>query len=161
MGSDNLAMSDRRVPRRRAWTGNVGAQPIALSTDRRLPRARVPRQRAAVLMQERVMKSFVEREKAFEAEFKRNEELAFRLAARRNKLFGLWAASRMGIPAGEAADSYAKTVVAADFEAPGDGDVVEKVRADLTGSGIELSEKELRAELERAAAEARAQLSGP
>ncbi|HKS88596.1 MAG TPA: DUF1476 domain-containing protein [Stellaceae bacterium] len=107
------------------------------------------------------MKSFVEREKAFEAEFKRNEELAFRLAARRNKLFGLWAASRMGIPAGEAADSYAKTVVAADFEAPGDGDVVEKVRADLTGSGIELSEKELRAELERAAAEARAQLSGP
>ena len=65
------------------------------------------------------MKSFTDREKAFEAEFKRNQELMFRVTARRNRLFGLWAAVRLDLPAGEEAEAYAKTVVAADFEAPG------------------------------------------
>jgi hypothetical protein len=104
------------------------------------------------------MKSFMEREKGFEAEFKYNEELAFRIAARRNKLFGMWAAMRQGLPAGVAAESYAKTVVAADFETPGDEDVIEKVRADLAEKGIAVTEAELRAELASASAEARSQL---
>ena len=73
------------------------------------------------------MKSFTEREKGFEAEFKRNQELLFQVTARRNRLFGLWAAVRLGLSAGEEAETYAKTVVAADFEAPGDADVIEKV----------------------------------
>jgi len=73
------------------------------------------------------MKSFTEREKGFEAEFKRNQELMFRVTARRNRLFGLWAAARLGLPAEEAED-YAKTVVAADFEAPGDADIIKTVR---------------------------------
>jgi hypothetical protein len=107
------------------------------------------------------VKSFAEREKAFEAEFKRNQELAFRITARRNKLFGLWAATRLGLPAGKAAETYAKTVVAADFEAPGDADVVAKVRADLAERGIASTEAELRAELARAQDEARRQLSEP
>jgi len=34
------------------------------------------------------MKGVAERENAFEAEFKRNQELAFRVKARRNRLFG-------------------------------------------------------------------------
>jgi hypothetical protein len=105
------------------------------------------------------MKSFVEREKGFEAAFKRNQELAFRITARRNRLFGLWAAARLGLPGGEAAEAYAKTVVAADFEAPGDADVIAKVQADCAGKGITATEAELRAELARAAAEARRQLS--
>ena len=75
------------------------------------------------------MKGFVEREKGFEAEFKRNQELAFRVTARRNRLFGLWAADRLGLTAGEAAESYAKSVVAADFEKPGDADVIAKVQS--------------------------------
>jgi hypothetical protein len=105
------------------------------------------------------MKSFAEREKGFEAEFKRNQELAFRVTARRNRLFGLWAAGRLGLSDGEPAEEYAKTVVAADFEAPGDGDVIAKVRNDLAGKGINLTDTELRAELDRAAAEARRQLA--
>jgi hypothetical protein len=105
------------------------------------------------------MKSFTEREKGFEAEFKRDQELVFRIAARRNRLFGLWAAERLGLPAGDAAEAYAKTVVAADLEAPGDADVVEKVRRDLDARGIAVTEGELRAQLARAAAEARRQLS--
>src|SRR5690348_5030010 len=105
------------------------------------------------------MKSFIEREKGFEAEFKRNQELAFRVTARRNRLFGLWAAGRLGLAAGEPAETYAKTVVAADFEAPGDSDVIAKVHTDLAGKGIAVTEAELRSELERAAAEARRQLA--
>jgi hypothetical protein len=105
------------------------------------------------------MKSLTEREKGFEAQFKRNQELMFRVTARRNRLFGLWAAVRLGLPAGEEAEAYAKTVVAADFEAPGDADVIEKVRADLEEKGVAVTEAELRAELARAA-EARRQLAG-
>jgi hypothetical protein len=105
------------------------------------------------------MKSFSARQKGFEAEFKRNEELRFRVTARGNRLFGLWAAARMGIPDGQPAEDYAKTVVKADFQAPGDADVIEKVRADLAEKGITLNEAELRAELTRAATEARRQLA--
>jgi len=53
------------------------------------------------------MKSFTEREKGFEAEFKRNQELLFRVTARRNRLFGLWAAVRLGLPAGKDAEPAA------------------------------------------------------
>ena len=104
------------------------------------------------------VKGFEDRQKGFEAEFKRNQELAFRVTARRNRLFGLWAAERMGLPASEA-EAYARTVVDADFQRPGDGDVIEKVQGDLGARGISLDEAALRAELTRAASEARRQLS--
>ena len=105
------------------------------------------------------MRSFEDRQKGFEAEFKHNQELVFRVAARRNKLFGLWAAEKLGLPGGDQAEAYARTVVDADFERPGDGDVIEKVQADLAAKGIDLSEAVLRAELTRAAEEARRQLT--
>jgi len=54
------------------------------------------------------MKSLADREKGFEAEFKRNQELMFRVTARRNRLFGLWAAAQLGLPLGEEAEAYAK-----------------------------------------------------
>src|ERR1051325_11528337 len=104
------------------------------------------------------MKSFEDRVKGFEAEFKRNQELQFRVTARRNRLFGLWAAGKLGIGESEAAEAYARTVVEADFEKPGDGDVIEKVRGDLAAKGIEMSETQLRAELTRAVNEAKRQL---
>ncbi len=104
------------------------------------------------------MKSFEDREKGFEAEFKRNQELQFRATARRNRLFGLWAAGRLGIEGNEA-DAYARTVVDADFEKPGDSDVIEKVQNDLAAKGIEMSETQLRTELTRAMDEAKRQLS--
>lgn len=101
------------------------------------------------------MKGFSDRAKGQEAEFKHREEMAFRVTARRNRLFGIWAANRLCL-AGEAAEAYAMSVVVADFEAPGDEDVLAKVRADLANK---VSEAELRGELERAAAEARRQLA--
>ena len=105
------------------------------------------------------MRSFEDREKGFEAEFKRNQDLQFRVTARRNRLFGLWAAGRLGIAAGDEAEAYARTVVDADFEKPGDSDVIEKVRNDLAAKGIEMSEAQLRTELTRATDEAKRQLS--
>lgn len=106
------------------------------------------------------MTSFDDRRKGFEREFERNQDLAFRVTARRNRLFGLWAAERLGL-AGDAAEAYARTVVEADFQAPGDGDVIAKVKADLTAAGTGLAEPVLRAELDRAAGEARRQLASP
>jgi hypothetical protein len=103
------------------------------------------------------MRSFEDREKGFEAEFKRNQDLAFRVTARRNRLFGMWVAEKLGLPPDQA-EPYARTVVEADFEKPGDSDVIEKVQKDLAAKGLALTEPQLRAELERAATEAKRQL---
>ena len=105
------------------------------------------------------MNQFEERQKGFEARFVRDQELSFRLAARRNKLLGLWAAERLGLPPGAPSEAYAQTIVAADFQAPGDDDVIAQLRRDFAAKGVEISEPELRAELARAAAEAQKQLA--
>ena len=102
------------------------------------------------------MTSMTDRERAFETKFARDEEVQFRLAARRNKLFGLWAAARMGLTA-EEADAYAVSVVQADFEEAGDEDVLRKVAADLTAADRGLPDAELRAELDAMMVEARRQ----
>lgn len=79
---------------------------------------------------------FEDRKKAAEAKWAHDEELRFKVMARRNKLLGLWAAAEKGI-SGDAAAAYAKEVVAADFDEPGDEDVYRKVRADLPGAVTE------------------------
>ncbi|MCZ6512251.1 MAG: DUF1476 domain-containing protein [Alphaproteobacteria bacterium] len=89
------------------------------------------------------MTEFKERENAFEAKFKLDEELRFKATARRNRLLGVWAAEQMGFNESEA-DAYAKEVVKSDFEEPGDDDVLRKVLADLQGKGVETSEHLLR-----------------
>lgn len=104
------------------------------------------------------MATFDEREKGFEAKFKRDEEFRFKVIARRNKLLGLWAAEQLGLD-GEAADAYAKEVVKADFEEPGDDDVLRKVLGDLTGKGIETSEHLVRKQMEELVGVAADQLS--
>lgn len=102
--------------------------------------------------------AFAEREKGFEAKFKLDQEQEFRAQARRNKLFGLWAAEKLG-RSGAEADAYAKAVVAADFQKPGHDDVIEKVRADLEAAGKGEPETTLRAEYERFLAIARRQVA--
>src|SRR5947207_15686931 len=64
----------------------------------------------------RTMATFQDREKEFEARFKHDEELKFKVTARRNRLLGEWAAARMGLT-GEAADAYARGAVDAEFAA--------------------------------------------
>jgi len=87
--------------------------------------------------------SFDKREKGFEAKWAHDEELRFKVYARRNKLLGLWAAAEMGIT-GPGADSYAKEVVAADFEKAGEEDVFEKIRRDFDARTVTLSDHMIR-----------------
>lgn len=92
--------------------------------------------------------SFSDREKSFEAKAKMDEEQLFKAHSRRDKLLGQWAAEKMGM-SGSEVDAYAKTVVIADLEEPGDEDVVRKVMADFAKHGVDISEDELREEMER------------
>jgi hypothetical protein len=91
--------------------------------------------------------SFEKRGKGFEAKWAHDEELRFKVYARRNKLLGLWAAAEMGVT-GPAADSYAKEVIASDFERAGDEDVFEKVRRDFDARAVTLSDHMLRRKME-------------
>lgn len=100
------------------------------------------------------MTNFEDRERAFEAKFAHDEELQFRITARRNRLLGEWAADRMGLNAAEA-DAYAKAVVQADFEEAGDEDVIRKLVGDLTNAGVDIDEATIRAALEEQAVIAR------
>jgi hypothetical protein len=89
------------------------------------------------------MSTFDERRNSFEKKFANDEELRFKATARRNKLFGLWVAERLG-QAGADADAYARSVVMADFEEAGDSDVLRKVRTDLEAAGKSVEDAELR-----------------
>ncbi len=93
------------------------------------------------------MTTFNDREKAFEDKYKHDQELQFKVEARRNKLLGLWVAELMGLDGGDA-EAYAKEVVAADFEEPGDADVVRKVLGDTEAKGVELTEHKLRKKMD-------------
>ena len=105
------------------------------------------------------MSTFNDRERAEEAKFAHDEEMMFRVHARRNRLLGQWAAQRMGLSAAEA-DAYAKSVIQADFEESGDEDVVRKLLGDLTSAGVDADEAEVRAALAERQIEARRALMG-
>jgi hypothetical protein len=89
------------------------------------------------------MTSFEDREKSFERKFALDEELRFKSTARRNKLLGLWAAGKMGL-SGDDAQAYAREVVKADLEEPGEEDVFRKISADFDAKGVEQSEHQIR-----------------
>jgi hypothetical protein len=87
--------------------------------------------------------TFDKRQDAYEAKFARDQELRFKAEARRNKLLGLWAAEKLG-KTGEAAQEYARAVVAADFEEAGDEDVFRKIRRDFDAEGVDQSDHQIR-----------------
>nr|WP_316654351.1 DUF1476 domain-containing protein [uncultured Gellertiella sp.] len=101
------------------------------------------------------MTGMSDREKAFENKFVHDEEMRFKAIARRNKLFGLWAAGQLGR---SDAAAYARDVVAADALKADDSDVIAKVRGDLEAARIKVSEAEIVAKLKSLYAEAQRQL---
>jgi hypothetical protein len=103
------------------------------------------------------MTTFDKREEGFEKKFALDEELKFKAEARRNKLLGLWVAEKLGLT-GEAANNYAREVVAAEFGDGRDDDVIRKVMRDLAARGIAISESELRAKMDELMAQAIAQV---
>jgi hypothetical protein len=103
------------------------------------------------------MTTFDDRERAFENMYARDQEMQFKVLARRNRLLGHWAARLMGLTEVEA-EAYAKDVVRADFEEAGDEDVIRKILGDLTSAGVDCDESRIREALEHKHVEARRQL---
>ncbi len=103
------------------------------------------------------MTQFDNREKAFESKYAHDQELAFKVMARRNKLLGLWAAGEMGL-SGDAAAEYAKDVVKSDFQEAGDDDVFRKVKADLDGKQLDITDHRLRKQMDDLLVEAKRQV---
>ena len=103
------------------------------------------------------MSQFDDRERAFETKYARDEEMQFRIVARRNRLLGEWAARLMGLSAAET-ESYAKDVVRADFEDAGEEDVIRKVLGDVTAAGVECNDATIREALGHKLVEARRQI---
>ena len=93
------------------------------------------------------MTGFDDRKRSEETRFKHDQELTFKARNRGNKIFGLWVAERLGL-SGEDAAAYAKDIVMADFELPGDEDIFTKVRADLAAKSIDISERVLEKQLQ-------------
>ena len=102
------------------------------------------------------MTTFDDRERAFESQYARDQDLQFKIVARRNRLLGQWAAKKMGLTEAEA-DAYARDVIRADFEEAGDDDVVRKLLGDLTTAGVEIDEAAIRLALDHKMVEARRQ----
>jgi hypothetical protein len=101
--------------------------------------------------------TFDKREEGFEKKFAHDEELKFKAGARRNKLLGLWAAEKMGL-SGAQAEAYAKEVVMADFQEPGDHDVFMKIRKDFDAKKVTVSDQDLRRTMDELMEQAVAQI---
>jgi hypothetical protein len=101
--------------------------------------------------------SFDERRKNFEDKWAHDEDLRFKVVARRNKLLGQWAARELGLNAPEF-DAYARAVVQADLKEPGEEDVFRKIRADFDAKKIAHSDQIIRRKMEELLATASEQV---
>ena len=105
------------------------------------------------------MSSFDDRKRGEEAKYAMDEATEFKVMARRNKLLGLWVADQMNLTGDDAA-AYAKSVVLADLEEPGDEDVFRKVWGDVTANSLDISEAILREKMAALIPLARDQIAG-
>jgi hypothetical protein len=103
------------------------------------------------------MTTFDKREEGFEKKFALDEEQKFKAQARRNRLLGLWAAAKLGL-SGDAANAYAKEIVAAEFGEGGDADVIRKVIGDLAAKGVAVTEAQIRTQMSELMTQAVAQV---
>ncbi|WP_062229052.1 DUF1476 domain-containing protein [Aureimonas frigidaquae] len=101
--------------------------------------------------------TFDDRKQEFESRYAHDQELRFRVEARRNKLLGLWAAEKLGLSGAEA-DAYALDVVKADLQSHGDADVQAKIVADFAAAGVTQSEHQIRRRMDELLLEAEAQV---
>ena len=90
------------------------------------------------------MSSMNDREKAFENKYAHDQDMKFKIVARRNKLLGQWAGALLGKAD---IDAYAKEIVASAFEAAGEQAVVGKVEADFVAGGIAHSAEDIRSKM--------------
>ena len=91
------------------------------------------------------MSSFDEREKSFEKKYAYDEELQFKISARRNKYLGQWVSKILGYDE-EKEKEYIQSVIKADFQEAGDEDVFRKLKTDLEDHNI--SEEAIRKQMD-------------
>ncbi|WP_029007044.1 DUF1476 domain-containing protein [Azospirillum halopraeferens] len=103
------------------------------------------------------MTTFDERERAFENKYQHDQELLFRIRARRDKLAGLWAAGLLGLN-GADADAYARQIIDADFGTAGPHDIRDRLLKDLKDRGVDISEHRIEKEMDALLAAAREQV---
>jgi hypothetical protein len=100
---------------------------------------------------------FPGREKAFEDKWAHDEDLRFKVLARRNNHLGHWAAAEMGLT-GPAADDYAKAVVAAELTRQGDEAVFQKLKADFEAAKVARTDHLIRVKMDEFLAKAKAEV---
>ena len=105
------------------------------------------------------MTTFDEREKSLERKFQQDQELAFKLKARRHRLIGEWAAAQLGLTAA-AAEAYAQELATLGFEHQGDEDTIARIARDFAAKGVAIDAARIRLEAEHCAREAKRQLGG-
>ena len=91
------------------------------------------------------MSTFDDRQKSFEKKFVHDEELQFKVSARRNKYIGQWASQILGYDQ-EKEKEYIQAVIKSDFEEAGDEDVFRKLKSDLADHNI--SDEEIRKKMD-------------
>ena len=88
---------------------------------------------------EQVMNKFNEREKSFEKKFARDQELQFRVSAKRNKYLAEWASSKLG-KSEKDIQNYTQEIIKADMEQAGSEDVFRKVKKDFSMASISIED---------------------
>ncbi len=99
------------------------------------------------------MTLFDERERAFENLYAHDEELRFLALARRNRLFGQWAAEQIGLR-GKEYDSYVRSFVDCSVLPRCEEALIGRVRQDFTATGVETPEDRVRVAMAQATAQA-------
>ena len=89
------------------------------------------------------MNKFDERKKSFENKFAKDQELQFKVSAKRNKYLAEWASSSLG-KNDEQKQNYIQEIIKADLKEAGDEDVFRKVKKDFENSAINIDDSEIR-----------------
>ena len=89
------------------------------------------------------MNKFDERKKSFENKFAKDQELQFKVSAKRNKYLAEWVSLKLG-KNDEQRQNYIQEIIKADLEEVGDEDVFRKVKKDFQNSAIRVDDSEIR-----------------
>ena len=95
------------------------------------------------------MNKFDERKKSFENKFAKDQELQFKVSAKRNKYLAEWAGLKLG-KNDEQKQNYIQELIKADMEEAGDEDVFRKVKKDFENSAINIDDSEIRNQMSHA-----------
>ena len=91
------------------------------------------------------MSTFDGRKKSFEKKFAHDEEIQFKVSARRNKYIGQWASQILRYNSDQEKE-YIQSVIKADFAEAGDEDVFRKIKSDL--KNYNMSDEEIRKKMD-------------